>query len=350
MVRFVKLLVNVLWPFFGLALLVLCFSPGCSSDGADPEENFPESSKKTSNPDGQPAARPESSLPSRAAALVNGDEITVAELQERLHQAMIEGNMESPPTEYTLNQLRNDVLEELMKERLIAQKAEKQGVTVSEEEFQQFVGRVREEYEGASIQDILAQQGKDYETWAEAQRKALLREKVISTSMGNFTSVTEAEVRQYYEKNIEKYDHPDQVRASQILTYDEETARQALQEIRDGAAFEQAARAYSESPDASKGGDLGFFARDVMPPEFDEVIFSLSMNEVSDVVKTPYGYQIFTLTGRREAQRVSFDEAKEQIRTLLKQKKRMVATDLWLTELRVNAKIELNHDVIQRVK
>ncbi len=86
-----------------------------------------------------------------------------------------------------------------------------------------------------------------------------------------------------------------------------------------------------------------------MPPEFDEVIFSLKIGEVSDIVQTPYGYQIFKLTGEREAQRIAFNEVKDQIADAIKQQKRMMAIDLWLLDLQNNAKITLNHQVIKEV-
>lgn len=257
--------------------------------------------------------------------------------------------MSSPLDEYTLNQLRSTVLEELIKKRLIAQKARGEHLTVTDEEFQQFVQQVQKEYDGANIQEILAQQGKAYEVWAQAQREALLLDKLVDADMGPFTAVTPEEVQNYYERNKEKYDHPAQVRASQILTYEESVAQKALQEIRNGTDFRKVAEIYSESADAANGGDLGFFARGLMPSEFDNVIFSLKMGELSDIIKTPYGYQIFKLTGQREAHRMSFEEAKEQIYNLLKKKKRMVAVDLWLSELRVKAKIVLNYDVIKQV-
>jgi peptidyl-prolyl cis-trans isomerase C/foldase protein PrsA len=75
----------------------------------------------------------------------------------------------------------------------------------------------------------------------------------------------------------------------------------------------------------------------------------MKMGEVSDVVNTPYGYQIFKLTGRREAHRVELDEVKGQIEHLLEKQKRMLAVDLWMAELQNNAKIVLNHHVIKQV-
>ena len=143
--------------------------------------------------------------------------------------------------------------------------------------------------------------------------------------------------------------NPAQVRASQILTYEKEVAKKALQAIQEGEDFAVVAQTYSESEDAQYGGDLGFFSRGVMPPEFDDVIFSLKMGEVSHIIQTPYGYQIFKLTGQREAQRIAFDEVKDQIASMIKQQKRMMAIDLWMLELQNNAKIVLNLPVIKQV-
>lgn len=298
--------------------------------------------------EGQSADAP--GAPEAAVAEVNGEPITARDFAARLHRAFDTLDMAAPPDEYTLNRLREEVLTEMVESLLIAQKAEEQGFTVTEEEFRERVEQVQDEYNGEEIHEILEAQGKSYEAWAQAQRETILANKLVSLNMESMITVSDEEVQQYYERNQEKYDHPAQVRASQILTYDEETARKALQDIQAGTPFEEVARKYSESQDAQNGGDLGFFAGGVMPPEFDEVTFSLEMGEVSDVVKTPYGYQIFKLTDRREAHRVSFEEAQNQIRTMLQKQKRMFAFDLWIAELRKNSDIVLHQDVLKQIK
>ena len=290
-----------------------------------------------------------SSVPAEAVAIVNGQEIAADELAQRLQLAIQQGDNSSPPDEYTLNRLREEALTELIEKTLIEQKAKEQQISVTDEEFDQLVQQVQREYDGKDIQNILQEQDKSYEVWAKEQREKLLLEKLIDANMGSMIVVSPEEVRQYYERNKEKYDHPAQIRASQILTYEENIARKALQEIQSGKDFAKVAVAYSESADAKNGGDLGFFAKGVMPPEFDEVIFPMKMGEVSDVVNTPYGYQIFKLTGRREAHRVELDEVKGQIEHLLEKQKRMLAVDLWMAELQNNAKIVLNHHVIKQV-
>jgi peptidyl-prolyl cis-trans isomerase C len=334
-----------------VALFICCVTSGCGKNKEDSEVSQQQTSDEVASEDTRETRTPEASLfPKNAVAIVNDQTIFAQELADQLHTAISQLNLSSPPDEYTVNRLREDTLAELIKKMLIVQQAKKQQVTVTDEEFQQRVQQIQDEYNGQDIQTILKDQGESYEEWEKAQREALLLDKLVDLNMESMIVVSEEEVRQYYEQNQEKYDHPAQVRASQILTYDQATAEKALQEIQNGVDFAEVAKKYSESPDAANGGDLGFFAPGTMPPEFDDVIFSLKMGEMSEIVKTPYGYQIFKLTGHREAHRVSFEDAKEQISTMLKKQKRMFAYDLWIADLQKNSKILLNQTLIKQVK
>lgn len=342
---------NVL-SFVSIVLLLCGILLGCgSSEEEETRISGKQAPEDTLSKTGHVQESVQSSpLPSQVVAIVNGEEITTSELVERLHVATSQLDKTSAIDQYTLNRLRENALQEIVNKRLIAQKATEQNVTVTDEEFQQLVQQVQEEYTSTDIRQILQDQGQSYDEWERDQREALLLEKLIDLNMTSLITVSPDEIRQYYERNQEKYDHSAQVRASQILVYDESTARTALEDIRSGIDFGSVAEKYSESPDANAGGDLGFFDGGTMPPEFDEVIFSLNMGEVSDIVKTPYGYQIFKLTGQREAHRVSFEEVKTSIEQMLKKQKRMFAIDLWMVELQNNAKIVLNHSAIKQVK
>jgi len=339
------------WMLCGLLLLIIAIMAGCGGKSEEQinDDDLLDEPLESDEPTPSTAESPNAvALPDTVAATVNGEEITVAELTQRLHVALKQQE-QAAPDEYVLRQLRENTLQELIKQRLIAQQAREQHITVTDEEFQQFVKQVQEEYNGADIQDILKEQGQSYPEWEVTQRDALLLEKLIDANMQSMTTVAPEEAEQYYERHKDKYDYPAQVRASQILTYDEQTAKQALQEIRNGTPFDDVARTYSESEDASNGGDLGFFGQGIMPPEFDEVVFAMKIGDVSEVVHTQYGYQIFMLTDQRDAHRVTLEEAKPQIERLLKKQKRMFAMDLWMAELENKATIELNQHMILQV-
>jgi peptidyl-prolyl cis-trans isomerase D len=134
--------------------------------------------------------------------------------------------------------------------------------------------------------------------------------------------VTEREIERSYNDNSELYSTPEQVRASHILfktngKNDAEVkakAEQVLKEAKGGADFAALAKKYSEDEASAKqGGDLDFFAKGKMVPAFDEVAFALEPGQISDLVKTQYGYHIIKVTDKKPASTRSLDEVRAQI-------------------------------------
>jgi peptidyl-prolyl cis-trans isomerase D len=134
---------------------------------------------------------------------------------------------------------------------------------------------------------------------------------------------TEREIQRSYNDNIELYSTPEQVRASQILLKtdakkkEEEVkakAEQVLKEVKAGGDFAALAKKYSEDEGSAKnGGDVDFFARGRMVPEFDEAAFKLQPGEISDLVKSQYGFHIIKVTDKKAATVRTLDEVRPQI-------------------------------------
>jgi peptidyl-prolyl cis-trans isomerase D len=142
------------------------------------------------------------------------------------------------------------------------------------------------------------------------------------------TVVSEPDVRRSYEDNQEQYSTPEQVRTSHILLKtegkDEAAVRKQAEEIlakakAPGADFAKLATQYTEE-DAGKtrGGDLDFFGKGQMVPEFEKVAFSLQPGQISDVVKTQFGFHVIKVTDKRPATTRSFEEVRAQIEDQLK--------------------------------
>ena len=102
------------------------------------------------------------------------------------------------------------------------------------------------------------------------------------------------------------------------------------------------AREISLSPDADRGGDLGYFARGQMPPEFDDAVFSLPRGQVSDVVESPYGFHLFLVIDRRPGRNRSDAELRADVRAALLAGKREEAFRAWLSGARAKARIKYN--------
>jgi peptidyl-prolyl cis-trans isomerase D len=141
------------------------------------------------------------------------------------------------------------------------------------------------------------------------------------------TQISAQDIQRSYEDNQQQYSTPEQVRASHILLKTEgkddaavkKQAEDLLAKVKAGADFAQLATKFSEDEASkAKGGDLDFFPQGQMVPEFDQVAFSLKPGEISDLVKTQYGYHIIKVTDKKAAATKSLDEVRAQIEDQLK--------------------------------
>jgi len=142
--------------------------------------------------------------------------------------------------------------------------------------------------------------------------------------------VSDTDMKDYYEKNKEtKYKNPEQRRASHILvkvgsdapSAEVEAARTkaaaALARARGGEDFAKLAAEYSDDSSAQQGGDLGWFGTGRMVPDFEKAAFALSEGQISDLVRTPFGFHVIKLTGSRPPGFTPYEEARDQIRQQL---------------------------------
>jgi len=150
---------------------------------------------------------------------------------------------------------------------------------------------------------------------------------VDTQALRNTITVSADDVKRYYEDNEQQYSTPEQVRASHILfktdgKNDDAVKKQAeevLAKAKSGADFAKLATEYSQD-DASKvkGGDLDFFPKGQMVPEFDKAVFSMKVGEISDLVKSQFGYHIIKLVDKKPAAKKTLDEVRAQIEDQLK--------------------------------
>ena len=138
-------------------------------------------------------------------------------------------------------------------------------------------------------------------------------------------TVTDKEIQSFYEYNLASYSQPHQVKARHILfELAEDAAKEADQEVRKAAEavlakvrkgedFAGLAAQHSSCPSKSKGGDLGYFEKGRMTPAFEEVAFNLKKGEISDLVRTPFGYHIIQVEDIKEARTQSLEEVRDQI-------------------------------------
>ena len=176
----------------------------------------------------------------------------------------------------------------------------------------------------------------------------MMIERLLSREVGKRVSVPSAEVRRYYQANLQEFEKPEQVRVRQIVVATEAEAQKAMEAVQQaGADFAAVAREKSTAPEAAKGGDLGYFAMGDMPAEFN-VVFGLPRGGISGIVKSPYGYHIFKLEDKRKAGRTGLDEAYRGIEEKLRREKEDKRYKTWFTELRSRTKFEINYRALRQ--
>lgn len=172
-----------------------------------------------------------------------------------------------------------------------------------------------------------AEEAANYEVPEKRRLRFLL---VDQTAIFDTLTLTEDEVRQYYDANLSQYQTPGQVRASHILVRvegddDEATAARAAElaaEARAGADFAALAREHSQDEaNADNGGDLGLFGRGRMVPEFENAAFALAEGEISDPVRSPFGYHVINVTDKQEEVTQPFAEVRGAIENTLKRER-----------------------------
>ncbi len=188
--------------------------------------------------------------------------------------------------------------------------------------------RKRSFIENIIMNDLMFDEGRklgyvddpDIERQVDNLRKRLVVQRVMSKYQTPPTIDDDA-IRKYYDDNPSLYSTT-QIHASHILLKDEDTAKAVLAQVKaDPSKFAEIAKEKStDTVSAAKGGDLGTFGQGRMVPDFERVAFALQPGQISDVVKTQYGYHIIMVTERKEGERRPFDQVKEQIRSSLRNK------------------------------
>ncbi len=180
-----------------------------------------------------------------------------------------------------------------------------------------------------------------YQKELEKVKENFLKQYAINSLLKS-ASLEEDEIGEYYKAHREQFKKPATARASHILVDTEEEANTIIEEINQGLAFGEAAKKYSKCPSKAQGGNLNNFSRGQMVPEFEEVVFNMEKDEISQPVKTQFGYHIILLYERNDEKMQSLEEVEQQLGQQLLVKKQQ---DLYLSkvsDLKDKYKVKVN--------
>ncbi len=292
------------------------------------------------------------------AIQVNDHVVTYGEFErelgeqiERLEQQL--GDIEhSPEIQQRLalirEQMKGQLVEQMVTRALLDDFLEKSDVEVSEEEidreWEQIVAQFPDQQ---ALEAALQQEGVTVAEIREQVERQVKFDKALAREIGE-VEVTGAEVEAFYDMRSEDFAQPAQVRARHILISDAEDAEAAAhaihKRIEEGEDFAALAAEHSACPSGQQGGDLGFFGAGQMVEPFSRQAFAMEAGEVSAPVKTEFGYHIIKVEERREAKQAEFAEVEDAIKEHLEQQQGRAKQEEFFDQLRQTAQITINVD------
>lgn len=242
--------------------------------------------------------------------------LSIATTQYNLTEELL--NTDSGSGMTLLDTLKAEVLDIIVLTEIIADKAAENKVTVTEEE-------VTKEFEENHVK--VMESDENYKKLIEENNlddafiKEQIKKDLIAYKYNQFylekTEINEAAAKTFYEENPESF-HNEQVSAKHILVDTEETAKEVIGKLEAGADFAELAKEYSTEPAAQEtGGNLGYFKRGRMVPDFENAVFALEVGKISEPVKTEFGYHVIVVEDKID-ESISFEDAKADIIDYLK--------------------------------
>ncbi|RIW33320.1 foldase [Bacillus salacetis] len=241
---------------------------------------------------------------------------------------------------YTMlvDQYGEAALDTLIADKIVELESNEQDIEVKDSEVDKELQMLKETYENEeAFNQALASSGASVDSVKENIKSYLLTEKLLKDRV----TITEDQIKEYFNTNKDTFAQKEQVEASHILVEDEETAKEVKEKLDKGEDFAELAKEYStDTSNAEAGGELGFFAKGEMVAEFEEKAFSMKKGEISEPVKTEFGYHIIKVTDKKEAEEAVLEDHKEEIKDILFDQALQTEYPAWLEEQKEDYKIE----------
>ncbi len=293
----------------------------------------------------------------RIVAIVNEDIITLSELKEILkpyEEKIFSLEYPEEQEKKLLFKVREEKLNLMIEQRLADQEIKKMDITVGEAEIDGTIERIKKAnfLTDETMREALAREGSSYEKLREQIKEQILRTRLVHYKIKSKIVITEEDMKAYYDKKSDTYGGAINYYLKNIymsvsssdIEAKKKTLRKmkkVLKELKKGRPFEDAAREYSESPYAHKGGDLGRFELKELAPQIRKAVQDLKPGEHTQVIDTEQGYQIFLVKDISRAGGVSFESVAAEIEEKLYNDIVDEKYSEWIRDLRKNSHIKI---------
>ncbi|NLK72819.1 MAG: foldase [Clostridiales bacterium] len=231
-----------------------------------------------------------------------------------------------------------DSLELLIIEKIVDLEAKKNNINITQEEIDNRMEMIAEEYGGVTAFKQMLQ----YYNYSEEDiNNEIITTLKIKKLLEPQITITEEEIKSYFEENKASLRTPEQIKARHILLGSRDKAEEVKEKLAAGGDFAELAKEYSiDESNKNNGGDLGYFTIGDMVVEFEREAFALEVGEISDIVVTDYGYHIIKVEDKIEAKEAVYEDSKEKVKDMLIDSMIQPLYQTWISEKRNEYKVE----------
>jgi peptidyl-prolyl cis-trans isomerase SurA len=253
--------------------------------------------------------------------------------------------------EQDLKKIRENVINQMIEEKLILSEAKKLDIKVDETKIDARIEKIKQSFSSAEeFEMALATQGLTIKDLRDRFHDQEIMRVAVDYFVRSKIDIDPQEIKQFYQSRKNMLMHPEKARVRSILIKIDrkqneyqalQKAKEVLERLNMGEQFIELARDYSQGANAAAGGALGIIEKGQLIKEIDQAIFSLQPGEFTDVIKTQSGYRIFKLEEKIAPSPLTFSEAQEKIRRILYKQRFAELFANWIEQLKQNADITI---------
>lgn len=250
-----------------------------------------------------------------------------------------------------LEEVREDIIKQLIEDRLILSEAKKQNISVEDKEVEFRIDDIKRKMGSErELENMLNQQNLTLNELRARYKEKLMIRKLIDQKVGSKIIITPLEVKNYYNDHKDEFLQPEEINLRQILIKSKEEkagqeealrrAREIFKRIKEGCDFGGLAKEYSDGPYAGEGGLMGYVKKGDLMPQIEEIVFNLKDQESSGIIQSALGYHIFKVEDRKARRTKELPEVRQDIEEYLYREKADQKLKGWIDLLAKSAYIE----------
>lgn len=294
----------------------------------------------------------------RIVAVVNEDIILLSELNQRVEpyaQRIRQQEFDTEKSRQLLFKVREEMLNRLVDEKLTDQEIKRNDIQVDEAQIDSTIERIKAAnyFTDEDLRRFLEQEKLTMEQYRKQIKEQILRTRLVNYQVKSKIVITEEDIKAYYDSHPEIYGGKIRFHLRNILMrppeFSTDAERQALKDrmeqirsqVNSGTPFADLARAYSQSPAAADGGDIGEFEKETLSPQIRAALDGLSPGQTTPVLDTDQGLQVFYVEAVNRSEGKSLESVREEIHQKLFTEVVDKKFDAWLDNLRAQSHIKI---------